>query len=169
MKRGLKLNKIAIIVRYKIQGNYRIYKCCREANEIEKYIHTLKFVNLNHNYFMDNILKHNIFTKFAPANKGLIVIDCLHNTIIHYTNEFITGTIKGREETRELNKFYKHNRVMLDRIDYMIDMSPFNVDTYNAAFKSDGELVLKKLKSLGFKFKKDELKAWDNWYKKYTK
>ena len=55
---------------------------------------------------------------------------------------------------------------MLDEIDYMLDLKPFVVDNYNYEFSSDGELVLKKLLSLGFKLTKYELKQWNNWFYK---
>lgn len=157
------LSKVNVIVRY----NNTIHKCIRNVQEIKESIHSMDFVEANHDHRMDNILKHNIFGKLAPRENGLVVIDYENNTIINLCTDLMAGAIKKGEETVELQRFYDKGRVMLDKIDYMLDLRPFTVDTYNSAFKSDSELVFKKLQELGFKFTDDDLKQWETWYKRY--
>ena len=157
------MSKVNVVVRY----NGATYKCIRTIKEVSESIHSMDFVEDNHDYLMKNILKHNIFGKLAPREKGLIVIDYENHTIINLCGGLMAGAIKKGEETKQLNKFYENKRVMLDKIDYMLDLRPFTVDTYNSSFKSDSELVFKKLQELGFKFTDDELKEWQTWYKRY--
>lgn len=156
------MSTVNVIVRY----NGRLYKSTRYIEKIRDCIHNIKFVEKNIDYLNKNILINNIFTKMAPSSMGLIVIDFNSNIIINYNLGTTIGTIKKSQETKSLQDFYDKKRIMLDEIDYMLDLKPFVVDNYNYEFSSDGELVLKKLLSLGFKLTKYELKQWNNWFYK---
>ena len=158
------MSKVSVVVRY----NNDIFKCIRTIDEVKESIHSMDFVEANIHH-LTKMFKNNIFGKLAPCEKGLIVIDFKSHTIINLCTGLMAGAIKKGEENEQLKKFYEHKRVMLDEIDYMLDLRPFTVDTYNSAFKSDSELVFKKLQKLEFKFTDDELKQWQVWYKGYKK
>ena len=154
------MSTVNVVVRY----NGKLYKSTRYIDKIRDCIHNIGFVENNISYLTDNILIDNIFTKMAPSSMGLIVVDFDSNIIINYNAGSTVGTIKKGHETESLKDFYDKKRVILDEIDYMLDLRPFVVDNYNYEFASDGELVIKKLLSLGFKLTKDELKQWNNWF-----
>ena len=111
-----------------------MYKCVCTIDEVKESIHSMDFVEANINH-IQRMLTHNNFGKLAPYERGLVVIDFKNFTIINLCTDLMAGAIKKGEENEQLKKFYEHKRVMLDEIDYMLDLRPFTVDTYNSGFK----------------------------------
>lgn len=149
-----------------VRHNNKIFKAVRGVEEIQNAINNIKFVKCNMEHIYNNILKNQVFGKLAPIDRGLIVIDLDRNIIVTYHNGFIIGTIEQNEDSQHLQAFKDDGLIMLDTIDYMLDFRPMKKDNYNCKYADDGELVKKKLLSLGFEFTKEELEYWDSWYKK---
>jgi hypothetical protein len=105
----------------------------------------------------------------APFGSGLIVIDMDTNTIISYQSSFVAGTIQKGEENENLTEFYKEGLVLVDSVDYMLDLKPFKHDIYNSTSSSDGKLVMDVLKKLGFELSNNDEIFWDFWFKNVSK
>jgi len=151
--------KLNVVIRL----NGDIYKSFRFTHQIYRIINNIKFANRDPDYMKSYVLGSNIFGKLAPVDGGILVIDYDNNKIIAYQNAFIPGTIERHKVTPELQAFYDAGKILLDQIDYMLDMRPFRNQFFNCKYKSDGRLAIKLLEKLGFQISDEEMNLWEQW------
>ena len=145
-------DKLNVVVRL----NGKIFKSSRDINNISHIVNHIDFAERDQEH-IKKLLVTNVFGGLAPRYAGLLVIDYDTNLLISYQKGFIAGTITRGQETPELPALYEAGKIMQDTIDYMIDNRPFRNDFYNSDYKSDGELVMKKLTEIGFIFTSTEI------------
>ena len=112
-------------------------------------------------------LLHNenaILNRIYPIEGGLIVIDLDTNTIVNLQNEFTVGTMMHNKVHQDILKdLYANGKILLDEIDFMIDIRPFVHENYDARYSSEGELAKNKLNQLGFNLGVYNVFQWNFW------
>jgi len=159
--KGYALN-INVVVRLK----GKTYQHIADSEVIQFQINNIRFIEKD----PDHIKTHFIFNENAllntiyPIEGGIIVIDFDTDTIVNLQNEFAAGTMMHDNVHPDLLKeLYDNGKILLDEIDYMIDIRPFVHENYDAEFQSESELAKRKLEQLDFKMGVYNIYCWDFW------
>lgn len=134
--------------------------------DAEDAINNVLFINKDPKHLKKHFLVNDHATHRAlyPEDGGIIIIDFDTDTIINYQNLFTPGTIMRVRVNRDtLSALYDAGKIILDKIDYMIDARPFNIDNYDADYPCEADLARYQMVKLGFTYSVIDAFNWGFW------
>ena len=157
--------KINVVVR----TNGILYQNTMDSSDVENIVNNVKFIN-NDKLHISNLISllesedDTTIKSIHPIVGGIIVIDLDNNVIVNYQNEFTPGTMFHNKVNKDLlDELYEEGKILLDEIDFMIDIRPFVHENYDARYPSEGELARNKIQQLGIYMGVSDHFYWGFW------